>query len=81
MARDARIAPLWVTALLVLVGVALAAVAVVYFADTAGKLPSFFPGHAAGSSHHHTKHGILAAVLALVAFAVAWMSTAKRRKG
>lgn len=74
-----RNTPLWVTALLVLLGAALLVVAILYFADSAGRLPAFFPGHDPGSLHHHTKHGIAALVLAIVAFAAAWMSSGSRR--
>ena len=74
-----RNAPVWVTTLLVVLAIVLAVVAVIYFADTAGKLPSFFPGHQAGSSHHHAKHGIAAAIVALLALAGAWMSGGKKR--
>jgi hypothetical protein len=58
-----------------LVGLLLLAVAVVYFAEPAGSLPSFFPGHEAGSGHHHVKHGIAALVLAIVCFIFAWFQT------
>ena len=48
----------------VLLGVLLIVVAVIYFADSAHSLPSFFPGHVSSTSseanHHHTKHGIAA---------------------
>lgn len=74
-----RNAPVWVTILLALLGVALAVVAILYFADSAGNLPALFPGHDPGSLHHHTKHGLAALVLALAAFAAAWMSTGSRR--
>lgn len=37
-------------------GVLLAIVAVVYFVEPAGSLPSVLPGHEAGSAHHHIKH-------------------------
>lgn len=74
-----RNAPVWATALLAVLGVVLAVVAVIYFAETAGKLPSFFPGHQAGSAHHHTKHGIVAAIVAVIALAGAWLSTGRRR--
>lgn len=74
-----RNAPVWVTVLLALLGVALLVVAIVYFADSAGKLPAFFPGHDPGSLHHHTKHGLAALVLALASFAAAWMSTGGKR--
>ena len=78
-ARPIRNAPAWVTGVLVLVGVLLIVVAVLYFADTAAKLPSFFPGHQAGSSHHHTKHGIAAGIVGVLALVGAWMSGGKRK--
>jgi flagellar basal body-associated protein FliL len=59
----------------VVLGVVLLVVAVVYFADTASALPSFFPGHQAGSSHHHTKHGIAALVVGLGCFVFAWFQS------
>ena len=70
-----RNAPLWVTVVLIVVAVAMAVVAVVYFSESAAKLPSFFPGHQAGSSHHHSKHGIAAAIVAVLALAGAWLSS------
>lgn len=59
----------------VLAGLVLLVVAVLYFADSANNLPSFLPGHEAGSSHHHVKHGIAALVVALGAFVFAWFQT------
>ena len=59
----------------VILGIALLVVAVVYFVDTASALPSFFPGHSAGSSHHHVKHGIAAAVLGVGCLIFAWFQT------
>jgi hypothetical protein len=59
----------------VIAGVVLLAVAIIYWVDTADALPSFFPGHQAGSSHHHVKHGIAAAILAAGAFIFAWFQT------
>ncbi|MEA2130796.1 MAG: hypothetical protein QOJ85_3687, partial [Solirubrobacteraceae bacterium] len=35
----------------------------------------FLPGHEAGSTHHHVKHGIAALVVGLGAFAFAWFQT------
>src|SRR4051794_274721 len=49
----------------VVAGVLLIALAILYFADSADALPSFIPGHEAGSSHHHVKHGIAALCLGL----------------
>ena len=76
-----RNAPAWVTALLALVGVLLVVVAVVYLAEPAKSLPSFFPGHDAGVSRHHAKHGVAALLVALAAFAVAWISSGTRKSG
>jgi hypothetical protein len=67
-------------ALALIAGVLLLAVAIVYWAEPAGSLPSFFPGHEAGSSHHHVKHGIAAFVLALGCFVLAWFATGPRRR-
>lgn len=77
--RPARNAPVWATILLVLIAVLLAAIAVIYFAEPAGKLPAFFPGHEAGSVHHHTKHGIAAAIVAVAALAGAWLSSGTKK--
>ena len=39
-------------------------VAIVYWVEPASSLPGFFPGHDAGSDHHHVKHGIAALLVA-----------------
>ena len=59
----------------VIAGVVLLALAVLYVVDSAGSLPSFIPGHEAGSSHHHVKHGLAAAILACGCFVFAWFQT------
>jgi protein-S-isoprenylcysteine O-methyltransferase Ste14 len=63
----------------VLLGVALIVVAAIYFVEPARSLPSFFPGHAVGSVHHHVKHGIAALVLALACLVFAWFQTGPSR--
>jgi hypothetical protein len=65
----------------VTVGVVLIVIAIVYWVDTAGALPSFFPGHEAGSSHHHIKHGLAAFILGLGAFIFAWFQTGPATTG
>jgi hypothetical protein len=60
-------------------GVALIIIGIVYFVESAGSLPSFFPGHEAGSSHVHVKHGIAAVVLGLGAFVLAWFQSGPKR--
>jgi hypothetical protein len=63
----------------VIVGLLLLVVAAVYFVDTASALPSFFPGHEAGSAHHHVKHGIAAGLLGLASLVLAWFQTGGER--
>ena len=55
--------------ILTVLGVVLLVVAAVYFMMPADQLPTFFPGHAAGDAHVHTKHGIVAAVAGVVLLA------------
>ena len=62
------------------VGIALIVIAIVYWAEPAKSLPSFFPGHSAGSTHHHVKHGIAAFVVGLALLAFAWFQTGPRRE-
>ena len=61
--------------LAIVIGVALIAGAAVYLAEPAKSLPSFFPGHQAGSSHHHVKHGIAALLVGLACLVFAWFNT------
>jgi hypothetical protein len=65
--------------LAVVVGIALIVIAIVYWAEPAKSLPSFFPGHQAGSNHHHTKHGIAAFLLGLACLAFAWFRSGPKR--
>ena len=66
--------------LAVILGIALIVVGIVYFAEPARSLPSFFPGHEAGSSHHHVKHGIAAVLVGLACFAFAWFNTGPKTR-
>ncbi len=67
-----------VVAALVL-GVVLIVIGIVYFVEPASSLPSFFPGHQAGSSHHHVKHGIAAVLLGAACFVFAWFKSGPKR--
>src|SRR6476620_3239752 len=64
--------------LAVAVGIVLIAIAIVYWAEPARSLPGFFPGHTAGSSHHHTKHGIAAFLLGVACLVFAWFRTGSK---
>ncbi|MGH8861106.1 MAG: hypothetical protein ACRDVG_07700 [Jatrophihabitantaceae bacterium] len=76
-----RKAPVWVTALLGVLALVLIVVAVLYFAEAADKLPSFFPGHTAHGQKARTKHGIAAAVVAVIVIIAAWFSGSRKRVG
>jgi uncharacterized membrane protein HdeD (DUF308 family) len=64
----------------IVLGVALIVIGIVYFAEPAKSLPSFFPGHEAGSAHHHVKHGIAAVCVGLACFAFAWFNTGPKKR-
>jgi Na+/H+ antiporter NhaD/arsenite permease-like protein len=68
----------------VILGILLIVVAVIYFVEPQHSLPSFFPGHSSATdpeaSHHHTKHGIAALVVALAFFAFAWFQTGPKTR-
>jgi hypothetical protein len=65
---------------LAVLGLVLLVIGIVYFAEPAKSLPGFFPGHEAGSAHHHVKHGIAAVLLGLGAFVLAWFQTGPRSR-
>jgi hypothetical protein len=75
-----RNAPLGVTAALIILGLVFAVIGVIYLTETAAHLPSFFPGHQAGSPHHHTKHALVAFALAVLSWVGAWFATGTRRR-
>ena len=55
-------------------GIILLIVAAVYFVMPADQLPGFLPGHEAGVTRIHAKHGIVAGVAGLVLLAAGvWM--------
>lgn len=59
----------------VVLGVVFLGLTAYYLMTPAGALPSFFPGHVAGGTAHHTKHAIVALVVALALFAFAWFQS------
>lgn len=58
--------------LVIVLALAFAVLAVVYFVLPAGSLPSFFPGFEPGSARIHVKHGVVALAVAIVLFGIAW---------
>ena len=67
------------TVLAVVVGLALIALAIVYWVEPAKSLPSWIPGHTAGSAHHHVKHGIASFFIGLASLVYAWFQTGSSR--
>ena len=59
-------------AVAVILGLAFAVVAIVYWTMPAGSLPGFLPGFEAGSTLVHVKHGIAAAAAAVLCFGFGW---------
>jgi hypothetical protein len=55
-----------------LLGVILIAVAVVYFTVPSDSLPGFLPGHEAGVTRMHYRHGMASAVAGIILLAVGW---------
>jgi hypothetical protein len=75
---DARNAPLVLTIGLAVLGLIFAVIGVVYVTHTANVLPAVFPGHQAGSQHHHVKHAVAAFALALGCWLGAWLTSGRR---
>jgi len=65
--------------LAIVVGVVLIVVGIVYWVEPAKSLPGFFPGHQAGSGHHHVKHGIAAFLLGVACLVFAWFRSGPSR--
>ena len=61
-----------------ILGVAFLALAVYYFRTPASSLPVFIPGHEAGVSAPHMKHGIAAAILGIGCGILAWFMSGKQ---
>lgn len=59
-------------------GIALIALAALYWTTPAGALPSYIPGFIEGSATIHYKHGLASVLLGLALFAFSWFSSAKK---
>jgi hypothetical protein len=62
----------------VVAGIALIVLGIVYWVEPAGSLPSWIPGHEAGSGHHHVKHGIASFLVGVALLVFAWFQTGKK---
>ena len=62
----------------ILLGLLFFVVAIIYWVVPADSLPGFFPGFEPGLSRVRLKHGIAAAVVGVLLFAVAWYAGRRR---
>jgi len=67
-----------IVAIASILGVVFLIVAVLYFTQTSGNLPTFFPGYKVGSADKHMKHGIAAAVLGVACFIFGWFASGSK---
>lgn len=74
-----RNAPMWVTVLLGVLGLACVVAGIVYFAEPAHSLPGFFPGHTAHGTKPRTKHGIAAVVVGVLLLIGAWFASGRKQ--
>ena len=77
-ASTQRQAPIAVTIALAVLGFVFVTIGVVYVTHTAAQLPSIFPGHQAGSAHHHLKHATAMFGLGIVSWIGAWLLSGQR---
>ena len=61
-----------------ILGLGFVLVAILYWLLPADALPDFFPGFDPDSDRVHIKHGIAAAVAAVLMFAIAWYAGRSR---
>jgi len=61
-------------------GIVLIVIAIVYWVEPASSLPGFFPGHEAGSGHHHVKHGIASFLVGVALLIFAWFQSAPKKR-
>ena len=64
--------------LAIIFGLALIAVALIYWFIPANGLPQFFPGYDASLPTIHFKHGLAAFLLGLALFAFAWFKSGSK---
>ncbi len=62
----------------ILLGLAFACLAVLYWITPAGSLPAYLPGFAAGSPTIHFKHGLASLIIAIGLFVLAWFASGKK---
>ena len=61
----------------VVLGLIFVVIAIIYWLNQAGSLPTYFPGYELGSTTVHFKHGLGSLILGLALFAYAWFKSGK----
>jgi hypothetical protein len=72
--KNRALVPLALVAAIILI-----ILAALYFVEPAKALPGIVPGHQAGSTHHHIKHGIAALFVGLACLVYVWFATGKKQ--
>jgi membrane protein DedA with SNARE-associated domain len=67
-----------IVVILVIIGLLALAAGIYYFATPSGKLPTWFPGYLAGSTHHHLKRAIAGIIVAVLCAIGVWFLTGRR---
>jgi flagellar basal body-associated protein FliL len=67
-----------IVVILVIVGLLALAAGIYYFTTTSGKLPTWFPGYLAGSTHHHIKRAIAGVGVAVLCAIGVWLLSGRR---
>jgi NADH:ubiquinone oxidoreductase subunit 5 (subunit L)/multisubunit Na+/H+ antiporter MnhA subunit len=68
-----------VRVVLVVLGIIAVVVGVIYLIEPVHSLPSFFPGHAAGQTHHHIR-GYIAIAVGVILLIIAAVAGRSRRR-
>lgn len=69
-----------IAVVLVIVGLLALAAGIYYFTTASGKLPTWFPGYLAGSTHHHVKRAIAGVAVAVLCGIGVWMLSGRRSR-
>jgi uncharacterized membrane protein YdjX (TVP38/TMEM64 family) len=67
-----------IAVILVIVGLVALAAGIYYLTTASGKLPAWFPGYLAGSTHHHIKRAIAGVVVAVLCGIGVWFVGGRR---
>ena len=62
----------------IILGILFVIIAITYWVNSAGSLPTYFPGYQADSSIVHFKHGLGSLILGLALFALAWFKSGSK---